>query len=412
MGKILYNFGVWSYYQGVKIASVFNDKAKLWIEGRVNWRIRLKKAASQLNPDQKNVWFHVSSLGEFEQGRPVMEELKKTKNINLILSFYSPSGYEQMKNWPNADLVIYLPLDTKKNAADLISIIHPDLAIFVKYDLWFHYLSQLKAKSIPTLLISARFYPSQYFFKSWTSWYKKLLFLFDRILVQDQESLDLLHSINYKNAEISGDIRYDRVDELSKNKDRFNEIEEFIGDKKVFIAGSSWPLDEKVMINYFLRNVHNLRILIAPHDVSDNHINSLLQKCKGKAIRYSKLNEISGEYILLVDKIGILSRIYKYADISFIGGAFKEGLHNILEPAAYKIPVITGIDHDGFPEAPAMEKEGGLFRVKDEIEFALIMDKLLINEQAYFNASRAASHFINDRKGASLRTLKVIDQYI
>jgi len=358
------------------------------------------------------VWFHVSSLGEFEQGRPVMEEMKKTENINLILSFYSPSGYEQMKNWMNADLVTYLPLDTKKNASDFISIIKPDLSIFVKYDLWFHYLSQLKSKSIPALLISARFYPSQFFFKSWTSWYRKVLFLFDRILVQDQESLDLLHSVDYKNAEISGDIRYDRVDELSQNKDRFNEIEEFIGDKKVFIAGSSWPLDEKVMISYFLKNEHGLRIIIAPHDVSDDHINSLLQKFKGKAIRYSKINEISGEYILVVDKIGILSRIYKYADISFIGGAFKEGLHNILEPAAYEIPVITGIDHDGFPEGPAMEKEGGLFRVKDENQFALRMDKLLLNEQAYASASRSAGRFINERKGASLRTLKVIDQYI
>lgn len=411
MGKILYNVGVRSFYMGVRIASLFNEKAQYWIEGRKQWRENLKKAASKLDSGRRNVWFHVSSLGEFEQGRPVMEELKKTKDINLILSFYSPSGYEQMKDWQVADLVTYLPLDTKKNAIDFIDIIKPDLALFVKYDLWFHYLSQLRKKKLPSLLISARFYPSQAFFKSWASWYRDLLFLFDRILVQDHESLDLLHSINYNDAEISGDIRYDRVDELSKNKDRFNEIEKFVDRKKVFIAGSSWPLDEDVFIPYLLTNEKNLCSIIAPHDIGKKHIDSLVLKCKGKSILHSNIENWNGEKILIIDSIGILSRIYKYADISYIGGAFKEGLHNILEPAAFGVPVITGPDHKGFPEGPQMEKEGGLFRVEDDKKFAIILDQLLDDEKAYSLASHSAIRFIKERKGASKRTLEAIEQY-
>ncbi len=412
MGKTLYNIGVWSYYQGVKVASLFNEKAKLWLVGRKEWRENLKLAVTRLNPNQKNVWFHVSSLGEFEQGRPIMEQLKKEKKINLIISFYSPSGYEQMKDWELADLVTYLPLDTQKNSVDFIEIIKPDVSLFVKYDIWYHYLSQLKAKKIPRLLISARFYPSQTFFKSWASWYRKLLFLFDHILVQDELSLNLLHSIDYKAAEISGDIRYDRVDELSKNKDRFSDIEKFINGKQVFVAGSSWPSGEKVMLRYFLEKKHDIRIIMAPHDVSKEHIASLIQKCKGKAIRYSEIDKVNGEHIILVDSIGILSRIYKYAQIAYVGGAFKEGLHNILEPAAYGIPVITGPNHEGFPEGPSMEENGGLFRVKNEIEFTTIVNELLENKEAYSKASDAAGKFIKERKGASSLTLKVIDRYL
>ena len=412
MGKILYNFGVYSYYLGVRIASMFNEKAQLWLSGREDWRSKLRESIKKLDPDQKNIWFHVSSLGEFEQGRPVMEQLKNDKKINLIVSFYSPSGYEQMKDWPLADLITYLPLDTEKNASDFIDIIKPDLSLFVKYDLWYHYLHELNLKKIPALLISGRFYSSQVYFKPWASWYRKLLFMLDRILVQDQVSLDLLNSINYKNAEISGDIRYDRVDELSRNKDRFNKIENFVSDRKVFIAGSSWPLDEKLMTAYFLKNKYALRAIIAPHDVSKEHIDSILFNFKGKAIRYSEIDQLSGEDVLVVDKIGILSRIYKYAKISYVGGAFKEGLHNILEPAAYRIPVITGPDHSGFPEGAAMEKDGALFRVKNEAEFASTMDNLLKDEPFYSKASIAADRFIKDRKGASLHTLKVINQFL
>jgi len=276
MGKLLYNIGISGYNFGIKIASLFNDKARLWVIGRKNWRKQLRDQVSKIDPGKVKVWFHVSSLGEFEQGRPVMEELKKRKNISLIISFYSPSGFEIMKNWEEADVVIYLPVDNKKNAKDFIEIIEPSAAIFVKYDLWFHYLNELKKKKIPSVLISARFYSSQIFFKKWASWYRKLLFLFDKILVQDQNSLDLLNSVSYSHAILTGDTRYDRVSELSKNTDRFSEIESFIGNKKVFIAGSSWPSDEKVMSAYILENPDDLRFIIAPHDIAKEHVQSLL----------------------------------------------------------------------------------------------------------------------------------------
>jgi 3-deoxy-D-manno-octulosonic-acid transferase len=412
MGKALYNAGVWSFYVAVKLASAFSEKAQLWIEGRVAWRDRLKKAVSAFDSNSKTIWFHVSSLGEFEQGRPVMEELKKTKNINLLLSFYSPSGFEQMKDWSVADAIVYLPLDTEKNAIDFIKIAQPDLSIFVKYDLWYHYLKQLKENCIPVLLISARFYSTQAFFKKWASWYKSLLFLFDRILVQDQVSYDLLQSIAYKNVSISGDIRYDRVDELSRNSDDFPKIKSFIKAKKVFIAGSSWPLDEKIMLDYFLKNEHDLRVIIAPHDIGKEHIKSLIQQYKGLAVSYSDFKEKSEAKVLIIDSIGILSRIYKLAHIAYIGGAFKEGLHNILEPAAYGIPVITGSDHKGFPEGSEMEKAGALFKVDNESEFVSIINTLLTDEHAYSEANRNAKKFIQDRKGACLQTLNSIENYI
>jgi len=412
MGELLYNIGLRGYNFGIKIASLFNDKAQLWVKGRRNWRKYLKEQVDRIDPKKTKVWFHVSSLGEFEQGRPVMEELKKSKDISLIISFYSPSGFEIMKSWKEADVVTYLPLDTKKNAKDFIGIIEPAAVIFVKYDLWFHYLNELKKKKIPSVLISARFYPSQIFFKKWAPWYRELLFLLDQILVQDQDSLDLLNSISYPRAILTGDTRYDRVSELSINTDRFSDIESFIVDKKVFIAGSSWPLDEKVMSPYILENPDDLRFIVAPHDISKEHVQSLLKSFGGKAILYSELSNLKQESILILDTIGMLSRLYKYADISYIGGAFKEGLHNILEPAAYAIPVITGPDHSGFPEGKALEDAGGLFKIDNAGGFTEIMHKLIHDEPFYKQTCKQSKSFILKNSGASERTVSTIETTI
>lgn len=411
MGKLVYDIGLNSYYLGIKVASLFNEKASLWLKGRKNWRKKLENELKSLDLSKKTLWFHVSSLGEFEQGRPVMEDLKKTQNINLVLTFFSPSGYEIAKDWEGADVIAYLPLDTQKNASDFIKMVNPNLAVFVKYDFWYHYLSQLKKKNIPSILIAARFYPDQVFFKSWAKWYRKLIFLFDEILVQDQQSEDLLNSIGYKQVVNTGDTRYDRVAELSENTDKFPEIESFIEDKKVSIAGSSWPLDEKIMIDYMVENKHDLRYIIAPHDVSKEHVSSLKIKLKGKAILHSEISERQNESVLIIDSIGMLSRLYKYADIAYVGGAFKEGLHNILEPAAYGKPVITGPDHSGFLEGPAMEKAGALFRVEDDAMFRSVMNTLTGDEKTYKETSKAAKKFIMENRGASKKTIEIIEGY-
>lgn len=412
MGKLIYNIGLNFYYSGIRIASLFNNKAQLAIDGRKNWKYKLQNQVSKLDSNRKTVWFHVSSLGEFEQGRPVMEALKKDKNINLIVSFFSPSGYEIMKGWKLADVICYLPFDTKKNAKHFIETIKPDLAVFVKYDLWYYYLARLKKEGIASVLIAARFYPSQVYFKTFGSWYRKMIFLLDKILVQDEVSFNLLKAIGYTSLVNTGDPRYDRVIELSKNKDSFNELESFIDGKKVFIAGSSWPLDEKVMIDYMLENKHDLRFILAPHDIGKEHVQSLKNKLKGKAILYSQIKEKKDEPVLIIDSIGMLSRLYKYADVSYIGGAFKEGLHNILEPAAYGVPVITGPDHSGFLEGPAMEKAGGLFRVNSEKEFRELMQKLISDEDFYTTSCEAAKSFIIKNCGASEKTFSSIKGYL
>lgn len=410
MGKLGYEISLFSYYLGITFASPFNSKAKEWVQGRKNWRKKIKAQVEGLDKSKKTVWFHVSSLGEFEQGRPLMESLKSEHSI--VLTFFSPSGFQVMKNWDGADVICYLPIDTKRNAAEFIELINPSLAVFVKYDVWYHYLKQLKKNSIPRVLISARFYPKQLFFKKWASWYRKLIFLFSEILVQDEQSLGLLENIGYRNAKLTGDTRFDRVAALSKNTDEFPKIASFCGDKKVFIAGSSWPLDEQLMHEYMLKNKHNLRFIIAPHDISTEHIKLLKSKLNNQVILYSEIDKIQNERILIIDSIGLLSRLYKYAYISYIGGAFKEGLHNILEPAAYGIPVITGPDHEGFLEGPAMEKAGGLFRVDSALQFAEIMDQLISNSAFYTKAARSAQNFIEENSGASLRTLKTLEVYL
>ena len=412
MGRLLYDIGIFAYSFGIRTAALFNEKARLWIDGRRKWRKRVASAIQKLDKGRNSVWFHVSSLGEFEQGRPLMEELKRDKDINLILSFYSPSGFEIMKNWSGADLIIYLPLDTVKNAADFIKLIDPCLAIFVKYDFWYHYLKELKKKEIPSLLISARFYPDQLFFKKWAWWYRSVLFLFDKILVQDQLSMDLLASVSYDNAILTGDTRYDRVWELSQHSDHFPEIEKFIKGRKLFIAGSSWPLDEKIMLPYINEKREEMCFIIAPHDISNMHVSSLKSKLEGKAILYSELSNSANEEVLILNSIGMLSRLYKYAYIAYIGGAFKEGLHNILEPAAYALPVITGPDHEGFLEGSLMEAAGALFRVRNEEEFAEIMDRLMGDEEFRNEASVKARNFIKNNTGASEKTLAHIEKYL
>ena len=412
MGKFLYNLSVNAYGISVRLVSPFNQKAAAWVAGRENWKNKLSGAVKTLNPDKPVVWFHASSLGEFEQGRPVMEALKRDNEINLVLSFFSPSGYEVMKKWITADLICYLPIDSKKNASDFIDLIKPDVAVFVKYEFWYHYLKQLNNRSITTYVISARFYADQIFFKSWAKWYRKVLFLIDKIYVQDKTSVDLLKGIGYKAIELSGDTRYDRVDELSKHIDRFSEIEDFVNKEKLFVAGSSWPSDEEIMAKYINENPNKYKYLIAPHDIGENHLKKIEKLLNVPFQRFSTYKKKEASRVLILDTIGMLSRVYKYATVAYIGGAFKEGLHNILEPAAYAVPVITGPEHHGFSEGPAMEKTGGLVRIKDFEGFSILMSQWAADDEIRQKAAFAARQFIQDQTGATQKITKDIESVL
>jgi len=409
MGKYLYNLSVNAYGIAVKLASPFNQKAAAWVAGRKNWKIKLADEVKKLKPDKPVVWFHASSLGDFEQGRPVMEALKKEHDINLVLTFFSPSGYEVMKKWLTADLIFYLPLDSKKNATEFIDLIKPNMAVFVKYEFWYHYLKQLNNRKITTFVISARFYADQIFFKSWAKLYRNVLFLIDKIYVQDKTSENLLEGIGYKAVELSGDTRYDRVNELSQHSDQFLEIEDFANNEKLFVAGSSWPLDEEIINGYINENPNKYKYLIAPHDIGESHLKKIEKQLNVPFQKYSTYNKENAFRVLILDTIGMLSRVYKYATVSYIGGAFKEGLHNILEPAAFGVPVITGPDHDGFPEGPAMEKIGGLVRIKNDKEFEILMNQWADNEDVRKKAASVARLFIQEQTGATQKITKDIE---
>jgi len=412
MGKLLYNLGVNVYGIAVKLISPFNQKANKWVTGRKNWKSKLSKAAGNLDYKKPVVWFHASSLGEFEQGRPVMEALKKQNDINLVLTFFSPSGYEVMKNWTTADLIFYLPLDSKNNAAEFIRLVKPEVAVFVKYEFWYHYLNQLNKRNIKTYVISARFYANQLFFKPWAKWYRKVLFLIDKIYVQDKSSANLLDGIGYQSFEIIGDTRYDRVNELSNHSDRFPEIENFVNEERLFIAGSSWPLDEEIIIKYINENPNKYKYLIAPHDISESHLKKIEKKLNIPVQRYSSYNIDNAFRVLILDTIGMLSRAYKNATVAYIGGAFKEGLHNILEPAAYGVPIITGPDHQGFPEGPAMEKTGGLVRIENDNEFENQMNQWADDEDIRKKSGFAARQFIQKQTGVTQKIMKDIENVL
>ena len=408
MSKFLYNLGIVGYRLAVRIFFPFNDKAKQWVLGRKDWKNRLVESLGKLNSKKPVVWFHASSLGEFEQGRPVMEALKKEKDINLVLTFFSPSGYEMIKKWPTADLICYLPIDTHKNATEFIRLIKPVVAVFIKYEFWFHYLNQLNKQKIKTYLISTRFYPEQLFFKSWARWYRKMLFLIDKIYAQDNDSVNLLSGIGYHDVELAGDTRYDRVEELSRNTDRFPEIEKFIKSEKLVIAGSSWPLDEALFCNYINLFPESFKYLIAPHDIGENHLKKIESLLKVPFQRHSAYDGKKPARVLILDSIGMLSRVYKYAVIAYIGGAFKEGLHNILEPAGYGVPVITGPDHKGFPEGPEMEKAGALIRVNNFEDFKRVMNRWESDNENRARAANAAKNFVQSRTGATKKITKNI----
>ncbi len=399
------------YPAGIKIASLFNPKAKLWVKGRRNIFQNLQNTVG--DNQQPLLWMHCASLGEFEMGRPVLEAFKvQYPNYKILLTFFSPSGYEIRKNYNGADYIFYLPSDSKENAARFVEICKPTLAIFVKYEFWHYYLQTLKTNDIPLLLISAVFRQDQLFFKQYGEFFKKDLACFRHFFVQNKESLDLLKTIEITNATISGDTRFDRVVEIAKNWQPIPLIEQFCQDNSVFVAGSTWAEDENCFAPFVLAHPE-IKHIIVPHDISDERVNDCLKKFP-TAIRFSQYKnepEKTNANILIIDNIGMLSRLYRYATVTYVGGAWgTKGIHNILEAAVFGKPVLFGPYFEKNYEAQELIYAGGGFSSSEPNALVPQLTTLFSNTEILQKSSEAAGNFVQKRTGATDIVMNYIGQ--
>lgn len=380
-----------------------NKKTQLGLRGRQKSLTVLKQI---LQPSDKVIWLHCASLGEYEQGLPVFEALKKQyQNHKFILSFFSPSGYEIRKKNPITDIVIYLPLDRKSRVNSFLKLANPKLVVFVKYDLWPNYLRELKRRQIKTVLISALFRPSQPYFKFYGRWFKGLLFTFDHIFTQDTVSKKLLNSIGYTTVTVSGDTRFDRVENQLKIDNTLNFIAEFKNNQLCVVAGSSWPEDDALLVQYINNCELGTKFILAPHTIDSTKLNRLEKQLQKPTARYSnyKNEALETKTVLIIDTIGLLSKIYSYADIAYIGGGMgSSGLHNTLEAATFGVPIIIGKNYQKFPEAKALRAKGGLFSVDSSVALQSLLDRLLKEPQRRIELGQKNKAYITANKGATV----------
>jgi len=401
----LYNFGIFLYNLVVKSIAPYNSKAKLFNQGRKHLFSILQE---KITKEQKHIWFHFASLGEFEQGRPVLEKIKVLyPHKKIIITFFSPSGYEVRKNYALADGIFYLPLDTASNARRFIEIVNPEIAVFTKYEFWHHYFKVLKEKNIPLFLISGIFRPNQMFFKWYGGFYRNMLNCITWFFVQNEESVNLLHQIGLKNVELSGDTRFDRVYENAEAVKPLPLIEEFISRAPVLLAGSTWPADENLLTQLTLKHP-NWKFVLAPHEIGADHIRQI-EKRFPSAIRYSVLQKSSADkQVLIIDNIGLLSALYQYGTIAYIGGGFGAGIHNTLEAAAFGLPVIFGPRYEKFQEAKDLVLKKAAISVHNEQELEDAFEHF--SSQPAFG--QMAKDYVKERKGATEGILKEISKYL
>ncbi|MEY5068341.1 MAG: hypothetical protein RLZ47_203 [Bacteroidota bacterium] len=411
----LYRLGIAVFSLLMRIAAFWHPKAKLWVQGRQHL---LDRIARETQGWDSSAWFHFASLGEFEQGRPVMEALKKARpELKIVVTFFSPSGYEIRKNYAGADKVFYLPMDTPRNAATFIRLIKPEMAVFTKYEYWFFYFRELYRQEIPLYMISSIFRPDQVFFKWYGSLHRQMLAYVKHFFVQNEESKNLLSHLGFQNTSLAGDTRFDRVAALSQHPKKIQEVAEFCEDSKVLVAGSTWPEDKALLATLLLQHP-NWKLILAPHEVDEAHIQEILNRFpEGQAIRYSELkrenlkgkNEFSiltTQYSLLViDTIGLLSTLYAYGDIAYIGGGFGKGIHNTLEAATYGIPIIFGPNYQKFQEAKDLISEGAGFSIANAGELTDTFQQLTDADYRK-KAGTAAKYYVQSRVGATEIILK------
>ncbi|MDF1672725.1 MAG: glycosyltransferase N-terminal domain-containing protein [Vicingaceae bacterium] len=397
-----YKISIYSYFVAVRIASLFNKKAKLWVDGRVNI---FEKIENKVNPQDKIYWFHCASLGEYEQGKPLIEKLKtRDKSIKVLVTFFSPSGYENKKNDALIDYCFYLPFDSTNNAKKLIELIKPEKVFFIKYEFWFYYLKELSQNKIPTYLVSGVFRKSQLFFKWYGYTHREMLQFFTFFFVQNERSYQLINKLGFDNVLITGDTRIDRVYENSLTPKKIPLIEKFKADKKIIVAGSSWQPEEKILCDYISSSDKEFKYIIAPHNVSKPHI-AEIEKLLGDStnfIKYSDATEenITQHTILIVDNIGILANVYQYTDIAFIGGGFKGALHNVLEPASFGNVVLFGKKHSKFHEAEDLLTNQAAYEVTYTDDLIAFINHLLVDNNLS-TTQNAAKEYITNGIGAS-----------
>lgn len=405
----IYNISTRLVKNILPVSTLFSEKMRKFVEGR---KETFKILNAKIKKEDKVVWFHMASLGEFEQGLPIINIVKKLLPAHKILvSFFSPSGYENKKNTPVADAVVYLPIDTSENAAAFLDAAHPDLAVFIKYEFWPNHLRELKEREIPAILVSGGFRKDQLFFKSYGNWMKKSLKTFDHFFVQNTESRELLNGIGFYNVTLSGDTRFDRVAAQLEQDNRIDFIEEFIDGKTCIVAGSTWQEDEDLLNDYIDTSPDDIKIILAPHEISADRMKKLKDRFKKKVTLFSEKAgaDLKTTQVFIVDTIGLLSRIYSYADIAYVGGAAgKTGLHNILEPATFGIPIIIGSNYEKFPEAKQLQRLAGLYSVSTAKELKDLLTRFINDPQYRKQTGMIAGHFVNSNTGAT----RIVEEYL
>ncbi len=396
----LYNIGIRAYGLGIRLAAPFNEKASLLSKGRRQARKEIKGFK---RGEGRLVWFHAASLGEFEQGRPVMERLREMEpDTKILLTFFSPSGYEIRKNYTGADYIYYLPGDTPGNAARFVKTFRPDAAVFVKYEFWYNYLNELHRHRIPVYLISSIFRPEQPFFKSWGGLHRKMLGFFERLFVQDGQSIELLKNIGITRTHLTGDTRFDRVKQIADAAKDIEIVRQFCNGQPAVVCGSTWPPDEDILMEYINNYSGKYKWILAPHEIGESHIKAILDKCHKKTARYTQASsDIAECEVLIIDCIGLLSSVYRYGNISYIGGGFGVGIHNTLEAAVYGIPVIFGPKYHKFNEAVTLIKEGGGFSINNGTELKELLDSLINNPTVTQTAGEKALAYVKSQLGAT-----------
>ena len=402
--EILYSIALAGYSLIIHIAAWFHPKAAEWVDGRRHWQRQMSGA---VKPGEKRIWFHCSSLGEYEQGRPVLERLRNEyPSCKIVLTFFSPSGYRQKKNDPLADYVFFLPLDGRYNSKRFIEIINPYFVIFVKYEFWHFYIKVLKEKKIPSFVISAAFRSSQIYFQNYGKFFYQILQRITHIFVQNQASLELLYDSKLANVTVSGDTRFDRVYANSLNRKELKYINEFKNNKRLFIAGSTWPADEKVLLPLIAAYHNEIQFIIVPHEISAGSVQRLKKHIGTETVLYSQLNDenVQQNSVLIIDNVGMLSSLYRYADFGYVGGGFGAGIHNTLEAAVFGIPVFFGPNYKKFTEAIQLIQLQTAFSVNDfeEMEHQLVplltapdeIEKIRQKDQRYIDSSRGATDVI------------------
>lgn len=408
----LYNLILLFASQVVKLFALFSPKIKLFVDGRKEVFTTLQ---SKINPYDKSIWFHAASLGEYEQGLPVIEKIKvQFPNHKIVVTFFSPSGYEVRKNNTVADATVYLPLDTKSNAKKFIKAINPEMVFFIKYEYWPNYLNELKKLQIKTYLISGIFREKQAFFKWYGGFYRNALKTFDYFFVQNDSSKKLIQSIGFHNVTISGDTRFDRVVSILERDNSLDFIEQFKNNQTTIVIGSSWPKDENLLIQYINNTSENVKFIIAPHNIKSEQIQELKKSITKKTILFSDVQtgrdlSLHDYDIFIIDTIGILTKIYSYADIAYVGGGFgNPGIHNILEPATFGVPIVIGPNYSHFAEATALVHQEGCISISNQNELNDAFNLLIKNEDERYEKGHICSTFVQMNKGATAIILKHI----